>query len=100
MSSLIWLKKISVLLFTSFLLMIIGSLRRFPSFILSFFCTNNLCSVDVSVSVNSNINDSSINIFHKNFDFSFYNSTRLPYEVRKYQKFNLLAPEIVVIVII
>ena len=54
-------------------------------------CTNNLCSVYVSVSVNSNINGHSINIFHKNFNFSFYNSSRLFYEVRKYQKIDLLA---------
>ena len=54
-------------------------------------CTNNLCSVDVSVSVNSNINGPSINIFNKNFDFRLYNSSRLPYEVSKYQKSNLLA---------
>ena len=32
--------------------------------------TNTLCSVDVSVSVNSNINCPSINIFDKNFSFS------------------------------
>ena len=37
------------------------------------------------------INGPSINIFYKNFNFSFYNSSRLPYEVRKYQKINLLA---------
>ena len=54
--------------------------------------TNTLCSVDVSVSVNSNINGASISIFDKIFNFSFYNSSRLPYEVRKYQKINLLAP--------
>ena len=56
-------------------------------------CTNTLCSVDVSVSVNSNINGPSINIFDKNFNFSFYNSSRLCYDVRKYQKINLLAPK-------
>ena len=55
-------------------------------------CTNTLCSVDVSVSVNSNINAPSINIFDKNFNLSFYNSSRLSYDVRKYQKSNLLAP--------
>ena len=55
-------------------------------------CTNTLCSVDVSVSVNSNINGHSINVFDKNFNFSFYNSSRLSY-VRKYQKINLLAPK-------
>ena len=54
-------------------------------------CTNTLCSVDVSVYVNSNINGLSINIFDKNFHFSFYNISRLSYEVRKYQKNNLLA---------
>ena len=56
-------------------------------------CTNTLCSVDVSVSFNSNINGPSINIFDKNFNFSFYNSSRLCYDVRKYQKINLLAPK-------
>ena len=56
-------------------------------------CTNTLCSADVSVSVNSNINGPSINIFDKNFNFSFYNSSRLSYDVRKYQKINLLAPK-------
>ena len=58
-------------------------------------CTNNLCFIDVSVSVsvNSNINGPSINIFDKNFNFSFYNSSRLSYEVRKYHKINLLAPK-------
>ena len=56
-------------------------------------CTNTLCSVDVSVSVNSNINGPSINIFDKNFNFSFYNSSRLSYEVREYQKIHLLAPK-------
>ena len=35
-------------------------------------CTNNLCSVDVSVSVNSNINSPTTNVFDKNFNFSFY----------------------------
>ena len=54
-------------------------------------CTNNLCSVYASVSVNSNINGHSINIFDKNFNFSFYNSSRLFYEARKYQKIDLLA---------
>ena len=33
----------------------------------------------------------SINTFDKNFNFSFYNSSRLSYEVSKYQKINLLA---------
>ena len=56
-------------------------------------CTNTLCSVDVSVSVNSNINGPSINIFDKNFNFSFYYSSRSSYEVSKYQKINLLAPK-------
>ena len=54
---------------------------------------NNLCSVNVSVSLNSNVNSTSINIFDKNFNFSFYSSNRLPYEVKKYQKINLLAPK-------
>ena len=49
-------------------------------------CTNNLCSVDVSDSVNSNINGPSINIFDRNFNFSFYSSSRLCHGVRKYQK--------------
>ena len=56
-------------------------------------CTNTLCSADVSVSFNSNINGPSINIFDKNFNFSFYNSNRLCYDVRKYQKINLLPPK-------
>ena len=56
-------------------------------------CSNTLCSVDVSVSVNSNISGPSINIFDKNFNFIFYNSSRLFYDVRKYQKINLLAPK-------
>ena len=47
--------------------------------------TNNLCSVDVSISAKSNINGPSINIFDKNFNFSFYNSNRLPFEVNKSQ---------------
>ena len=55
--------------------------------------TNNLCSVDISVSANSNINGLSINIFDKDFNFSFFNSSRLPYEVRKYKKITLLAPK-------
>ena len=87
-------------IFTSFLLMLLGSLKRFWRFVkqnllkivivqspLYFIelmlilynhfyvtnCTNVLRSVDVSVSVNSNINGPSINIFDKNFNFSFYN---------------------------
>ena len=117
---LIWLKKMPVLLFISFLLMLIDFLKKFwrflkqnllkiviarspvcfivlmPILYYHFYvtsCTNNLCSVDISVSVNSNINGPSINIFDKNFNFSFYNSSRLSYEVRKYQKINLLAPK-------
>ena len=39
------------------------------------------------------INGPSINIFYKNFNFSFYNSSRLSYDIRKYQKINLLAPK-------
>ena len=54
-------------------------------------CTNNLYSGDVSVSVNSNINGLSINSFDRNFNSSLYNSSRLSYEVRKYQKMNLLS---------
>ena len=56
-------------------------------------CTNNLCSVDVSVSVDSNINGPSIKIFDKNFNFSFYYSSRSSYGVSKYKKINLLAPK-------
>ena len=117
--SLIWLKKIPVLLFISSLLILIDSFKKFWRFVKrnllkiviarspGYFivlmlisynhlsvtnCTNNLCSVDVSVCVNSIINGSSINIFYKNFNFSFYNSSRLSYDVRKYQKINLLVP--------
>ena len=112
-SSLIWLKKIPVLLFISSVLMLIDFFKRFWRFVKrnlleiviarspGYFivlmltsynhlsvtnCTNNLCSVDVSVCVNSIINGSLINIFYKNFNFSFYNSSRLSYDVRKYQK--------------
>ena len=119
-SCLIWLKKISVLLFISFLLMLIDSLKKFWRFVkqnlftiviarsLVYFivlmlisynhfyvtnCTNTLCYVDISVSVESNTNSHSINIFDKSFNFSFYNSSRLTHEVRKYQKINLLAPK-------
>ena len=119
-SSLIWLKKIPVLLFISSLLILIDSFKKFWRFVKrnllkiviarspGYFivlmlisynhfyvtnCTNTLCSVDVSVSVNSNINGPSINIFDKNFNFSFYNSSRLSYEVREYQKIHLLAPK-------
>ena len=120
--SLIWLKKISVLLFTSFLLMLISFLKKLWRFVeqnllkiviarspvyfivlmlilyYHFYVTNstnNLYSVDVSVSVsvNSNINGPSINIFDKNFNFSFYSRSRLSYEVREHQKINLLAPK-------
>ena len=56
-------------------------------------CTNTLFSVDVSISSNGAINGPSINIFDKNFNFSFYNSSRLSYDVRKYQKINLLVPK-------
>ena len=52
--------------------------------------TNTSCFVDVSVSVNSSISRPLINIFDKNINFSFYNSSRLSYVVRKYQKNNLL----------
>ena len=118
--SLIEFKKISVLLFISFLLILIGFLKKFwrlakqsqlkvataplscyfiVSMLISYNhfyasnCTNNFCSDDVLVSVNRNINDPSINIFDKNFDFSFYNSSRLSYEVMKYQKINMLTPK-------
>ena len=56
-------------------------------------CTNNLCSVDVLVSVNSKINGPLINIFDKNFNFSFCNNSRLSYDVSKRQKISLLAPK-------
>ena len=106
-------QKIPVLLFISSLLILIDSFKKFWRFVKrnllkiviarspGYFivlmlisynhfyvtnCTNTLCSVDVSVSVNSNINGPSINIFDKNFNFSFYNSSRLSYEAR-----NLLA---------
>ena len=119
-SFLIWLKEIPFFLFISSLLMPIDSFKKFWKFLKrnllkiiiarlpGYFivlilisynhfyvtnCTNTLCSVDVSVSVNSNINGPSINIFDKNFNFSFCNSSRLSYEVRKYQKINLLAPK-------
>ena len=52
--------------------------------------TNTSCFVDVSVSVNSSISGPLINIFDKNINFSFYNSSRWSYVVRKYQKNNLL----------
>ena len=57
------------------------------------YYVSNCTNVDVSVSFNSNINGPSINIFDKNFHISFYNSNRLCYNVRKYQKINLLAPK-------
>ena len=112
-SSLICLKKNPVLLFISSLLILIDSFKKFSRFVKrnllkiviawspGYFivlmlisynhyyvnnCTNTLCSVDVSVSFNSNINGPSINIFDKNFNFSFYNSSRLCYDARKYQK--------------
>ena len=55
--------------------------------------TNTSCFVDVSVSVNSSISGPLINIFDKNINFSFYNSSRLSYVVRKYQQNNLLGPK-------
>ena len=59
-----------------------------------FYVTNcTLCSVDVSGFFNSNINGPSLNIFDKNFIVSFCKSSRLCYDVRKYQKINLLAPK-------
>ena len=119
-SFLIWLQKIPVRLFVSSLLILKDFFKKFWRFVkrnlfkvviarspgyltvlmlisVNHFyvtsCTNTLCSVDVSVSVNSNINGPSINIFDKNFNFSFYNSSRLSYDVRKYQKTNLLVPK-------
>ena len=50
-----------------------------------------LSSIDVSIFVDSNINGPLINICDKNFNFSFYNNGRLLYDVKKYQKINLLA---------
>ena len=50
-----------------------------------------LSSIDVSVFVDSNINGPLINIRDKNFNFSFYNNSRLPYDVKKHQKIYLLA---------
>ena len=118
-SSLVWLKKNPVLLFISSLLILIDSFKKFWRFVKrnllkiviaqspGYFillmlisynhyyvnnCTNTLFSVDVSVSSNGAINGPSINIFDKNFNFSFYNSSRLCYDVRKYKKNNLLTP--------
>ena len=115
-SSLIWLKKIQVPLLSSFILILLESFYNFWRFVKQnllkiviarspvyfivlmlisyehFYitnCTNTLCSVHVPVSVNG----CSSNIFDKNFNFSFCNSSRLPYEVRKYQNINLLAPK-------
>ena len=119
-SSLIWLKKIPVVLFISSLLMLIDSFKKFWKFVKQnllkiviarspgyfivlilisynhFYvtnCANTLCSTDVSISVNSNINGPSINTFDKNFNFSFCNSSRLSDDVRKHKKINLLAPK-------
>ena len=36
---------------------------------------------------------SSMNIFDKNFNFSFYNSGRLSFKVKKYKKITLLTPK-------
>ena len=117
---LIWVTKVSVLLFINFLLMLIYFLKTFWEYLKQnllkvviarspvyfiilmlilyyhFYvtnCTNNLWSDDVSFTANSNINGPSIDIFDKNFNFTFYNSRRLSYEVRKYQKLNFLAPK-------
>ena len=54
----------------------------YSRYIISF--TNKLCSVDVSVSVDSN------NIFDKNGNCSLCKSKRLPYDVNRYQKMYLL----------
>ena len=117
MSSLTWLRKNLVRLFISFLLKLIGSWKRFCRFVkqtllkiiiarspvyfilLMLISYNHfyvtycamLRSADVSISVNSSYNGPSINIFDKNFNFSFSSSSRLPYDVRKYQRINLLA---------
>ena len=126
-SCLIWLKKISVLLFISFLLILIDSLKKFWRFVkqnlftiviarsLVYFivlmlisynhfyvtnCTNTLCYVDTSVSIESNTNSHSINIFDKSFNFSLYNSSRLTHEVRKFQKLTCWHPKVVVILTI
>ena len=55
--------------------------------------TNNLYSVDISDSVNTNLNGPSINIFDKGFSFTFYNSIRLLHEAKEYQKNNLFSPK-------
>ena len=114
MSSLTWLRKNLVRLFISFLLKLIGSWKRFCRFVKQtlfkiiiarspvyfiLFSYNHfyvtycamLRSVDVSISVNSSYNGPSINIFDKNLYFSFSSSSSLPYDVRKYQRINLLA---------
>ena len=110
-SSFISPKKIPVLLFISSLLMLIDSFKKFWRFVKrnllkiviawspGYFivlmlisynhyyvnnCINTLCSVVLSVSFNSNINGPSINIFDKNFNFSFYSSSRLSYGVRNH----------------
>ena len=57
-----------------------------------FYVTNCTGTVDVSISVNNNINVPLINIFDKKANFSFHNSNRLAYQVGKYQKINFLAP--------
>ena len=57
--------------------MIARSPVYFIVLMLASYC--NLFSVDVSVPVNNNITGRSINIFDKNFNFSFYNSSRLSY---------------------
>ena len=43
------------------------------------------------VVLNTNINGPSTNIFDRSFNLSFYNSGRLPFEVRRCQKRNLFA---------
>ena len=98
--------KSPVLLLNSFLSMLIGFLNKFLGFVKQILlktiitrwpiyiivlmlisyshlyianCSNNLCSNNCSVSVNNNISGPSLNILHENF--SFCNSSRLPYEV-------------------
>ena len=56
-------------------------------------CTNTFCSANFAISVNSNMNRPSINIFDKFFNFSFYNCSIFSYDVSKYQKINLMAPK-------
>ena len=113
-SSLIWLKKIQVPLLSSFILILLESFYNFWRFVKQnllkiviarspvyfivlmlisyehFYitnCTNTLCSVHVPVSVVQAI------FLIKTSILVFAIVSRLPYEVRKYQNINLLAPK-------